>query len=73
MNRARYLYSTVVGRRYFLRSIAGLVLGAGAAELSFGAERSSRTASADAEYLIVNGWVLTREDIAFVGTTLNVA
>lgn len=72
MDRAGYLYSTIVRRRSFVRSMAGLALGAVAAELPFGAERSSKTAGLDHGYLIVNGWVLTREDLETARVALNV-
>jgi hypothetical protein len=72
MDRARCLCSTIVRRRSFVRSIAGLALGAVAAELPFGAERSSKTVGLDHDYLIVNGWVLTREDLGTVRVALNV-
>jgi hypothetical protein len=71
MNRTRDQYSVIVRRRYFLRSIIGLAFGAAVAELPSGAEQSAGAASMDTEYLIVNGWVLTREDVASFGTKLN--
>ncbi len=44
--------------------MAGLAINVVLAKLPFGVEQRSRMAAADQEFLIVNGWVLTREDIA---------
>jgi hypothetical protein len=71
MNRARNLCTAAVGRRCFFRSLAGLALCATVAKLPFGAERPSKMTSADQEYVIVNGWVLTREDLAAAETSFD--
>ena len=44
--------------------MTGLIVGAVVARLPLGAARLSELATENQEYLIVNGWVLTREDIA---------
>ena len=59
----------MIDRRCFCFSIAGF---AGvAAQLPFGIIRKSQMVPAAHEYLIVNGWVLTREDVTASETTPN--
>ena len=67
MKSARRLFSIVLDRRGLCSSIAGLAVGAIAAKLPLGAVLSPETAIEDPEYLIVNGWVLTRNDVAAMG------
>jgi hypothetical protein len=56
-------YSAIIDRRFFCRSIAGLAVNVVLAKLPSGIEQ---------EFLIVNGWVLTREDMAASEVTPNV-
>lgn len=56
--------AAVMERRYFCSLIAGLLVSVIGAKLSFGIEQKLRVANADEEFVIVNGWVLTREDLA---------
>lgn len=72
MDRVGHPCSIIVRRRSFVRSMAGFALGVVATELLFGAERPPKPAGLDKEYFIVNGWVLTREDIDTVRVALNV-
>jgi hypothetical protein len=50
-------------RRYFCYSIAGLAVNVVLAKLPFGTGPRLKMAAADQEFLIINGWVLTREDM----------
>jgi hypothetical protein len=63
MNSPRNPFIDIFNRRGFCRSISALVAGAVIARLP-AAQASEWVAIKDAEYLIVNGWVLTREDVA---------
>ena len=56
-------YFGIINRRCFC-SIAGLAVNVVLAKLPFGVEQSSKMTAANQEFLIVNGWVLTREDVA---------
>lgn len=53
-----------VDRRRVCCSIAGLTLNAVLAKLPFESKQGLKMAAADQMFVIVNGWVLTREDIA---------
>jgi hypothetical protein len=57
-------YPAPINRRCVFCSIAGLAIDVVLAKLPFGIEQKSKMASADQEFVIINGWVLTREDIA---------
>ena len=59
MNKMRQ--PAVMGRRGFFRSIAGL-----AASLLFGRLPiwASKAPIGDQDFVVINGWVLTREDVA---------
>ena len=65
-------YSAIINRRYVLCSIAGLAINVVVAKLPFGTEQRPKIAAAGQEFLIVNGWVLTREDMAVSEVTVNV-
>jgi hypothetical protein len=54
----------IVDRRYVCRSIAGLATNAVVANIPVGIEQKSSAMTAKQGFLIVNGWVLTREDVA---------
>ena len=57
-------YSAMIDRRCFCCSIGGLAGEVVASQLPAGITRKSRMAPAAQEFLMVNGWVLTREDVA---------
>jgi hypothetical protein len=57
-----------VDRRWFCRSLAGLAAGAALIE-----SPAALALAAEPEFVIVNGWVLTRQDLAFAGTLPDVA
>jgi hypothetical protein len=61
----------IFDRRYFCCSIVGLAVNTGLAKLPFGVEQVSKMAAANREFVIVNGWVLTREDVAASEMTRN--
>jgi len=61
MNITRHIPASVINRRGFCSSIVGLVGSMLFGHLAFFMPKSS---SADQDFLIVNGWVLTREDVA---------
>jgi hypothetical protein len=65
-------YSAIIDRRCFCCSIAGLAVNVVLAKLPSGIEQRSKMATADQEFLIVNGWVLTREDMATNEVALDV-
>jgi hypothetical protein len=54
----------MIDRRHFFCSIAGLAVNVVVAKRQFGIDRTSKMAIADQEFLIINGWVLTRDDMA---------
>ena len=54
----------IVDRRYVCRSIAGLVINVVVGNLPAGIEQKSSMMAANQGFLIVNGWILTREDVA---------
>jgi hypothetical protein len=54
-------YRTFINRRYFCCSIGGLAINVALAKLPF---RGSKIATTNVEFVVVNGWVLTREDLA---------
>jgi hypothetical protein len=61
MNVTRHIRAAAVDRRVFCRSIFGL-----GGSLLFGglAFWMPKISSADHDFVIVNGWVLTRKDVA---------
>ncbi len=61
-----------MGRRCFCCSIAGLAVNVVLAKLPSGVEQRSKMAAPNQEFLIINGWVLTREDVAASQMTPNV-
>ncbi len=61
-----------MGRRCFCGSIAGLAVNVVLAKLPFGVEQRSKMVAPNREFLIINGWVLTREDVAASEMTPNV-
>jgi hypothetical protein len=61
----------IIGRRYFCCSIAGLVVSDIVAKPPFRAAKIPQL-PAHQEFLIVNGWVLTREDLATSDVTTDV-
>jgi hypothetical protein len=65
-------YPAIIDRRCLCCSIAGLAVNVVLAKLPFGGKQSSKMAAANQEFLIVNGWVLTREDVAVIEMTPNV-
>ena len=62
MKRAQHLFFAAEDRRLFLKRLGRLPLCAIAAKLTFGAERNM--ANSHQEYVIINGWVLTRQEFA---------
>jgi len=57
-------YFNIINRRcFFCCSIAGLAINAVRATLPFGIEQKSNMEASNQEFLIVNGWVLTRKDV----------
>jgi hypothetical protein len=64
--------SVNIGRRCFFRSIVGLAISAGVAKLPFEIAPRPIIPTADHEFVIVNGWVLTRDDLAVSGMTADV-
>ena len=65
-------YFATVDRRRVCWSIAGLTLNAVLAKLPFEGKQELKMAAEDQMFVIVNGWVLTREDIAASEITFNV-
>jgi len=63
MKRTQNLSVAILDRRGFCSSIVGWAVSIVVAKVSFGAEPSLIVASADEEFVFVNGWVLTREDV----------
>ena len=51
-------------RRHFFCSIVGLTVSVVVPKLPFEIKQWSKLPTADQGFLIVNGWVLTREDFA---------
>jgi hypothetical protein len=70
MSIMRHIFSAVLNRRRFGTLIAGWTVGIVFAKLPFAAEQSLHVAKSDSEFLVVNGWVLTREDFS-VGKLAN--
>lgn len=62
----------IFNRRYFCHAIAGLAVNIGLAKLALGVGQRPRMPAANREFVIVNGWVLTREDVAASEMTPNV-
>jgi hypothetical protein len=56
-------YSTIINRRCVFGSIAGFAISVVLAKLPFEVEQSSEIAAPDQEFLVVNGWILTRKDM----------
>jgi hypothetical protein len=50
-------------RRRFCGSVAGLIVGSFIPRLPFGTAWSAETISGGPDYFVLNGWVLTREDL----------
>ena len=69
MNVTRHMRAAAIDRRVFCRSIFGL-----GGSLLFGglAFWMPKISSADQDFVIVNGWVLTREDLAASEMTTDV-
>ena len=61
MNITRHILASVIDRRGFCSSIFGLGGSVLFGHLAFSVSKSS---FADEDFVIVNGWVLTREDVA---------
>ena len=57
-------------RRCFLWSMAGLAVSI--PNLPFETEQHSKIPTVDQDFVIVNGWVLTREDVAASKVTIDV-
>ena len=57
-------YPAAWDRRYFCYSVAGLAIKVAFAKLPFSSEAELETAAPDQQFVIVNGWVLTRDDVA---------
>ena len=55
---------TFIGRRDFCKSVVGSALGAAAVGLPLQTEQESGLPPQSPDFAIVNGWVLTREDLA---------
>jgi len=64
MNESWYRSGSVVSRRRFCGSVAGFAVGVICPMRSIDA---ATTTSADSEFVIINGWVLTRADFAGEG------
>jgi hypothetical protein len=64
-------YFGIIDRRCFC-SIAGLAVNVVLANAPFGGKKRSKMVAGNQEFLIVNGWVLTREDLAGTKMTPNV-
>ena len=63
VNTMRHLL-TMIDRRYFCYSLATVASNVLVAKLAFGARKRLKMTTGEQEFLIVNGWVLTREDVA---------
>ena len=61
-----------IDRRSVSCSLGALAISVVLARLPYGVEQSSKMAAADQQFLIINGWVLTREDMAESAVTVNV-
>jgi hypothetical protein len=55
--------SYLTNRRRFFEGISGLAVSVVVPKLPFETEQRSEKPAADRGFLIVNGWVLTREDL----------
>ena len=64
MRMMQNLQAAVMDRRRFCSSIAGFVASAIVAKPLFAVEQMLVMANAGEGFVIVNGWVLTREDVA---------
>ena len=62
----------MIDRRYVFYSVAGLVLNAVLGKLPFGIEQRAKVVAESPGFVIINGWVLTREDVAASKLTRNV-
>lgn len=62
----------IFDRRYFCCTIAGLTINVGLAKLAIGVEQRPRMPAANREFVIINGWVLTGDDVAASEMTPNV-
>jgi hypothetical protein len=61
----------ILDRRHFFGMITGLAVNIGLLKLPFGVEQRSTIVAPNREFVIVNGWVLTGEDIAASEMTRN--
>jgi hypothetical protein len=53
----------IISRRYFCYLIIGFGVHAAMAKTPFAGNQSSKMRVEDPEFLIINGWVLSRQDI----------
>jgi hypothetical protein len=65
-------YFAIIDRRHFCCSTAGLAVNFFLAKLPLGIKQRPEMAPANQEFVIVKGWVLTREDLAVSEMTPNV-
>jgi hypothetical protein len=68
----RKYFGVLNRRRFFCCSIAGLAINALRARLPVAIEQGSNLAPANREFLIINGWILTTEDMTASKMTSNV-
>ena len=61
-----------INRRRFCDAVTGLLASSFLAKLPFGSKQSLKTSAEDLEFLVVNGWVLTRDDVVTSKLTHNV-
>jgi hypothetical protein len=68
MSKMRHMQVARTDRRRFCRSMAGLIGGLWFGNLTL---RGSKVPIEDQDFLIVNGWVLTRKDVAASDVTFD--
>jgi hypothetical protein len=66
-------YFDIFGRRKFFGMITGLAVSIGLMKLPFEAKQRPAMAVQKPEFVVINGWVLTGEDIAASKMTRNAA
>jgi hypothetical protein len=65
-------YSSTIDRRNVSCSLGALAINVALTGLPIGIEQPSKSAAVDRQFLIINGWVLTREDMTESPVTIDV-
>jgi hypothetical protein len=67
MGRIGFLLSEGLDRRVFCNLIGGWAAGFALARRTFATEQTLQVTEIDQKFFVVNGWVLTRDDIGASG------